>query len=176
MWKFYITIIRIEMYMSPPDNDRGCDIMVKSKKRAMEKMKRNVALAGPEVTAGMDEAEDPVKTILADYDRKSKAMEAGLAESVRTGKHKAGLEKAEKRDSWRKSAPRAGAHYAERADDMTENAMDDYDLRKAAIEKAQDAIKDMPKATRAQRRARLNKYQDVISEEMDKIYGRKGGA
>jgi len=136
-------------------------VMVKSASRVQRKMKERVSVAGTEVVAGFEDAKDPIDVALSDIKGHEEKMKAGLAEAMKAGKVQRGLERAKKRDSWKKSAERAGRHYEERADDMVTNYMDDYDKRAAIIAKAQDEIKKMPKATFEQRMARQRKYAEL---------------
>lgn len=147
--------------------------MVKSKARTEAKMRRGVAAAGPEIIAGMEDAPSPQKVILDDIDQKEKNLVAGVTEAVKRGNYKLGNEKALKRDSYHKSKERASSHYVERADDMVEHSMDDYDDRAAAIQRAKDSIANMPTVTRDQRMARGAAYTKAVALEFDKLYGRK---
>jgi len=147
--------------------------MVASKERARKKMEERVATAGSYLKEGMEEAEDPVDILLKDPEKYGKQMVDGLQNAVQSGRYKGGLERAKQRGSYKRSTERAANHYSERAGDMAEHAMEDYDARAAAIKRAQDAIRHMPKATYEQRKARMNKYNEVIHQEMNKLYGRK---
>ena len=147
--------------------------MAKSKDRVQAKMLRNVASAGAEVRAGMEAADDPIDIALKDVDGHAKKMTDGLKESVRTGKFKSGLEKAKKRGSWKKSIARAAQHFEERAPEMVENAMEDYDERMAATDRALAEVSNMPRTTRAQRIAYGAAYQAAAGKQMDKLYNRK---
>jgi len=147
--------------------------MVKSKAKAEEKMRDRVSTAGKYLKEGLDEAPNPIDILLKDYDAKAKALLAGLAESIRTGKHKIGLEVAKKRGSWAASHDRAASHFEERTEDMVTHAMEDYDVRAGCIEKAKAAIAGMVKTTRANRIARSAKYQEEMGKCMDAAKGRK---
>jgi hypothetical protein len=147
--------------------------MVKSLEAAKRKMKDRVSTAASYLQEGLGEAPDPIDILLKNPDASAKKLADGVNQSIKSGKYKQGLEKAKKRGSWRDSHERAGAHYAERADDMSEHAMEDYPARAAAIKRCQDAIADMPKATFVQREARGAKYRQLYHEEMNKLYGRK---
>lgn len=147
--------------------------MVKSKAAAEKKMKDRVSTAGPYLKEGMDEAEDPIDVLLKNPDKYAKALIAGLTEAIRRGDFKLGLETAKARNAWRNAIPRAGAHYEERAEDMTAHAMEDYDERAKCIDEAKKAIDSLPKATRTQRIARSAKYQELMGECMDRVKGRK---
>ena len=146
--------------------------MAKSKALVMKKMQARVSTAGEFLKEGMADAEDPIKVLLADIDNKEKALVAGVTEAIRRGNYKAGLKKAEARDSWKKSADKASAHYQESAETMVEHAMEDYDELMKVIQAGKDAIKNMPKATRTQRIARSKKYLDTVGPLFDKLYGR----
>jgi len=148
--------------------------MVKSRARAEKKMLDRVRTAGTELKAGMSEAKDPLDVISGDIANKEAKLMAGVAEGVKRGNYRQGIEKAKARGSWKNSQDRAGRHYEERADDMVKNAMEDYDSRAAAIDRAKATIANMPTTTRAQRIARGTAYLNAISIEMDKVYGRKG--
>jgi len=56
---------------------------------------------------------------------------------------------------------------------MVANAMEDYDARAAAIDRALAKVASMPKTTRDQRIAYSAAYQKALGEEMDKLYGRR---
>ena len=146
--------------------------MVKSKERAAAKMERGVRAAGPEIKAGMADAIDPLDILTSDTKKYGDRMLAGSAEAVRTGKWKQGLEKAKAGGKWKGSIDRASAHYVERAADMVENSMEDYDSRAQCIERAQAIVKDMPTTTRDERIAKSAEYQRVVGKEYDKLYGR----
>ena len=147
--------------------------MVKSRSAVERKMRDRVSTAGTYLKEGMAEAEDPVDVLLKDVAGNEKKLVDGVAEAVRRGKYKAGLETAKARDSWGKSHDRAASHYEERADDMVAHSMEGYDERKTCIESAQAALKAMPKTTRAQRIARSAKYQEVMGSCMDRVRGLK---
>lgn len=147
--------------------------MVKSKAAVERKMRDRVATAGTYLQEGMAEAEDPVDVLLKDVAANEKKLLDGVADAIRRGKFKSGLEAAKARNSWKNSQARAGAHYEERADDMVKHSMEGYDARAACIEKAQKAIESMPKATRAQRIARSGKYQETMGACMDSVRGLK---
>jgi len=147
--------------------------MVKSKAAVTRKMRDRVSGAGTYLKEGMEEAPDPVDTILSDIAGNEKKLQDGLNEAIRRGTYKAGLERAKARGSWKKSLDRAGAHYEERASDMVDHAMEGYDERASCIENAKSAIASMPKATRAQRIARSAKYQEVMGSCMDRVRGLK---
>ena len=147
---------------------------MKSKEAAERKMKDRVSTAGTYLKESLGEAEDPLDVILKAPEEHVKKMQAGIAEAVRTGKIIAGVKTAKARNAWAKSHDRAAAHYEERAEDMVDHAMEDYDVRKACIEFAKKAISAMPKATRAQNIARSAKYQEEMGSCMDKAKGRKG--
>ena len=137
------------------------------------KMKDRVATAGKYLKSSLEKADDPIDVILADPETHLKNLVAGVTEAHRTGKIKSGFEKAKKRNSWKKAIPRAGDHFEERTDDMVANALDDYDERKAVIDAAKAEIAKMPSTTRTQRIARSTKYQQLVAEGFDKLYGRK---
>lgn len=132
-----------------------------------------VGSAGKYLKQGMDAAEDPIDVLLKDPEAAQKKLLDGQAEAARRGSYVAGLKKAKGRNAWQNSKERAASHYEERKDDMVDHAMDSYDARAAAIERAQAATKDMPTTTRAQRIAKSAKYQTVVGEEFDKVFGRK---
>lgn len=145
----------------------------KDKAEVEEKMKDRVATGGKYLKSSLEKADDPVEVILADPDKYLKKLVDGVAEAHRTGRIKSGLEKAKKRGSWKGSLDRAASHFEERTDDMVANALDDYDERKAVIDKAKEEISKMPSTTRTQRIARSTKYQTLVAEGFDKLYGRK---
>lgn len=147
--------------------------MVKTRAEVEDKMRDRVSTAGKYLKAGMDAAEDPVDKLLKDPDKYQKKLIDGVAEAARRGNYKAGLLRAKERNSWQESKGRAASHYEERADDMVTNAMISYDARASAIERAKAATDDMPTTTRAQRIAKSAKYQTVVGEEFDKVFGRK---
>lgn len=144
----------------------------KDKAEVEEKMKDRVATAGKYLKSSLEKADDPVDIILGDPTLYLKKLVDGVSEAHRTGKIKSGLEKAKKRGSWKKAIPRAGTHFEERTDDMVENALDDYDERKAVIDAAKAVIAKMPSTTRTQRIARSTKYQQEVAAGFDKLYGR----
>ena len=146
---------------------------MKSKELVEKKMKERVSSSGGFLTDAMNEAEDPIDVILKDPEAYAKKLVDGITDAIKRGSYKVGLEKAKKRNAWKGATERAGAHYAERADDMVKNALEDYDARAAVIQKVKNAIKDMPTATRAQRIAKSAKYQELVGAEFDKLYGRK---
>lgn len=148
--------------------------MVKSKAYAEKKMKDRVSTAGPYLKEGMEEAEDPIDVLLKDPEGFAKRLVENLMEAVRRGKYKGGLETAKDRNAWKKAIPRAGAHFEERADEMVEHAMEDYDDRSKCIEESQKGIKDMSTKTRTNRIAKSAKYQELMGACMDKVKGRKG--
>jgi hypothetical protein len=147
--------------------------MAKSKSYVEEKMKERVRTAGTWLQRGMEEAPDPIEVLLKDPDAYMKALIEGLQDALKRGSWKIGLEKAKRRNKWKGAIPRAGAHYEEVADDMTKNALEDYDARMDCVEKAKKAIEALPKATRAQRIARSQKYLDEVGKCFDALYGRK---
>jgi hypothetical protein len=136
-------------------------------------MQDRIATGGKYLQAGMAEATDPLDVISKDASGYAKKLQAGVNESVRTGAYEAGIAKAKARNSWKGSQTRAGAHFEERATDMVNNAMSNYDARAAAIKKAQDAVAAMPTTTRDQRIAKSAAYQKAVGIEMDKVFGRK---
>ena len=147
--------------------------MAKPKELVEEKMKERVQTAGKYLKAGMESAPDPIDIILSDPEKYLKRLIDGLVEAIRTGKMEASLKRAKDRNAWKKSIPRAAAHFEERADEMVQNAMESYDSRMQCIEQAKKAIADMPKATRAQRIARSKAYLEKVAECFDKVFGRK---
>lgn len=147
--------------------------MVKSKAAAEKKMRDRVSTAGPYLQEGMTEAEDPIDVLLKDPEGNAAKLIAGLQDAIKRGQYKIGLLTAKNRDAWKSAIPRAGAHFEERAVDMVNHAMEDYDVRAKCIEEAQKAIGTMSKATRAQRIARSAKYQELMGVCMDKAKGRK---
>jgi len=136
-------------------------------------MKERVRTAGAWLVKGMEQAEDPIEILLRDPEGFAKKLVDGLLEAIRKGNFEVGLKKAKKRDAWRKKIPLAGRHYEDVVDIMVEHALDDYDARKKCIEEAKKAIEKMPKATRKDRIARSTKYQELVGECFDKLYGRK---
>jgi len=147
--------------------------MAKPKELVEEKMKERVQTAGKYLKAGMENAPDPIDVILSDPEKYLKRLIDGLVESIRTGKMQSALKRAKDRNAWKKSIDRASAHYEERAEDMVANAMESYESRMKCIEEAKKAIADMPKATRAQRIARSQKYLQAVAECFDRVFGRK---
>ena len=148
--------------------------MVKSKAYAEKKMRDRVSTAGPYLKEGMEEGEDPIDVLLKDVEGYAKRLLENLSEAMRRGKFKGGLETAKARDAWKKAIPRAATHFEERADDMVEHAMEDYDDRSKCIEESQKGIKDMPSKTRTNRIAKSAKYQELMGACMDRVKGRKG--
>lgn len=148
--------------------------MVKSKALAEKKMKDRVESAGKYLTEALGEAPDPLDVILEDPEGHMKKMEAGLKEANRTGKTIGGIKKAKERNSWATSHDRAGSHYEERAADMVNHAMEDYDVRAGCIETAKKVIKSMAKATRTDRIKRSARYQEEMGKCMDRAKGRTG--
>lgn len=146
--------------------------MVKSKSYAEKKMKDRVSTAGGYLKEGMEEAEDPIDVLLKDPEGFAKRLVENLTEAIRRGKYAGGLKTAKDRDAWKKAIPRAGAHFEERADEMVEHAMEDYDDRAKCIESAQKGVSKLPTKTRAQRIAKSGKYQELMGECMDKVKGR----
>lgn len=147
--------------------------MVKSAAEVREKMADRVGTAGKYLKQGMDAAEDPIEVLLKDPAASQKKLLDGQMEAAKRGSWEAGLRRAQGRNAWQNSKDRAAAHYEERTGDMVDNAMASYDARAAAIERAQNAVKDLPTTTRAQRIAKSAKYQTVVGEEFDKVFGRK---
>ena len=148
--------------------------MVKSRAEVEEKMRDRVSTAGKYLRQGMEAAEDPLAVLLKDPAKAAKKHAAGVIEAHRRGSFIAGLKKAKARNSWKESLDRAGAHFEERTEDMVDNAMESYDARASAIERAQARVADLPTTTRAQRIAKSGKYQEYVGEEFDKVFGRKG--
>jgi hypothetical protein len=147
--------------------------MVKSKARVEAKMKERVRTAGSELKAGMLEGPDPIDIALKDPAAHAKKMQDGLNEAIRRGKVEGGLKKAKERNSWKNSIDRAASNYEGAADRMVAHAMEDYDARAAAIERAKAKVAGMPRTTRAQRIAYGAAYAQAVGEEMDRLYGRK---
>lgn len=145
--------------------------MVKSKAVAMARMARNIVGAGASMKEGFDEAEDPVKILLADPLLEAKVL-AGVQEANRKGKMRKGLLIADARGSWKASKDRAAAHFEERGADMVAHAGETYDARAECIETVKAALKKEPRTTKAQRIAYGAKFQDAIGTCIDKIYGR----
>jgi hypothetical protein len=148
--------------------------MVKSAERVREKMLNSVRTAGNELRAGMNAAPDPIDIALKDPEAHAKKMQEGLAEAIRRGNVRAGLEKAKKRNSWKGSIDKAAAHFEESAPVMVENSMADYPQRMDVVSKAKQAVKDMPTVTRAQRIAKSSKYLEEAGKGYDVLYNRKG--
>jgi hypothetical protein len=146
---------------------------VKDRSEVETKMKDRVGTAGKYLKESLEKADDPLDVLLGNPDKYIDLMVKGIQEAQRTGKIQSGLKKAKDRDAWRKSIPRAGAHYEERTDDMVDHALDDYDERKKCIESALGAIGGMPSTTRTQRISRSAEYQKKVAECFDKLYGRK---
>ena len=147
--------------------------MVKSKSKAEEKMRDRISTAGKYLERGMEDADDPIDILLDDVEGAQKKLIEGLQEAIKRGNYKIGLERAKERDAWKKSKGRAAAHFEERTDDIVERSMETYDSRMQCVEKAQKEISKMPKATRQQRIARSTKYQELVGECYDKLFGRK---
>ncbi len=147
--------------------------MVKSKAAVERKMRDRASTAGTYLKEGLGEAEDPVDVLLRDISGNEKKLADGVAEAIRRGKYKAGLEKAKQRDSWGKSHDRAAAHYEEAAGRMVDHAMEGYDERAACIEKAKASIKSMPTTTRDQRIAKGAAYAKAMGSCMDSVRGLK---
>jgi len=147
--------------------------MVKSRAEVESKMRERVATSGKYLRMGMDAAEDPIDKLLKDAEKYQQKLIAGVQEAAKRGSYKAGLLKAKDRNAWQMSKDRAAAHFEERADDMVANAMTSYDARAAAIAKAQAAVADMPTTTRGQRIAKSAKYQELVGQEFDRVFGRK---
>jgi uncharacterized Ntn-hydrolase superfamily protein len=147
--------------------------MVKTRAEVMEKMQERVQTAGKYLKQGMDGAEDPIDKLLKNPEESKKKLVAGINEAMNRGSYEAGLRRAKERNAWQISKDRAASHYEERASDMVSNAMASYDARAQAIERAQKAVEDMPTTTRAQRIAKSAKYQELVGQEFDKIFGRK---
>jgi len=147
--------------------------MAKSRARVAAKMQDRVRTAGSELKAGMMEAPDPIEIALKNPAEHAKKMADGLNEAIRRGKVEAGLKKAKSRNAWKNSIERAAQHYEASADRMAANALEDYDARIAAIERALAKVANMPRTTRDQRIAYSAAYQKALGEEMDKLYGRK---
>ena len=154
-------------------NYKGVGQMVKSKRFVESKMRQRVSTSGQFLRDGMNEAQDPVDKLLSDVDKYEKKLVDGVQNSIKAGSYRVGLEKAKKRNSWKNSIDKAGRHYEESADMMVDHALEDYDQRAKLIEQAQDAVRDMPTATRAQRIQKSAKYQEIIGKLFDGHYGRK---
>lgn len=146
---------------------------IKSKSRAKAKMERGMENAGDELEAGMNDGEDPVEAALADIDRIEKEIIANFTASIKAGKYRGGLKKAARRGSWKKSIPRAKAHYVEKKEEMIEHALEDYDDRMALIQQALDKTKGMASATSAQRITKQAAYLTELHRLMNAHYGRK---
>jgi len=136
-------------------------------------MKDRVSTAGTYLKKGMASAEDPIDVLLKNPEAAAKKLQDGLADAIRRGNYKIGLERAKARNSYKGSMDRAGSHFEERTGDMVKNAMDTYDQRAAAIKAAQDRTAQMPTATREQRIAKSTAYQKAVGEEFDKVFGRR---
>ena len=147
--------------------------MVKSKAATERKMRERVSTAGTYLKEGMAEAPDPVDVLLSDVAGNEKKLVDGVAEAVRRGKYKAGLETAKARGSWKNSQDRAGAHYEERAEDMVKHSMEGYDERANCIESAKDSTKSMPTTTRDQRIAKGAAFAKAMGTCMDRVKGLK---
>lgn len=147
--------------------------MVKSKAAVERKMRERVSSAGQYLKEGMDEAPDPVDVLLSDVAGNEKKLVDGVAEAIRRGKYKAGLETAKARGSWNKSKDRAAAHYEERAEDMVAHSMEGYDERAQCIETAKASVKNMPTTTRDQRIAKGAAYAKAMGACMDRVKGLK---
>lgn len=148
--------------------------MAKSAEQTREKMRDRVRGAGKYLEEGMKAGEDPVEKALKDIKKHEQKMIDGLQEAQRTGAIEEGLRKAQKRGSWEKAIPKAARHFEDSADQMVENAMEDYDERMAVVAKAKKLVEDMPTVTRSQRIAKSAKYQDEAGKLFDKLYNRKG--
>ena len=122
--------------------------MAKSRARVAAKMQDRVRTAGTELKAGMLEGADPIDIALKNPAEHAKKMADGLNEAIRRGKVEAGLKKAKNRNAWKSSIERAAQHYEASADRMVANAMEDYDARVAAIDRALAKVANMPRTTR----------------------------
>ena len=147
---------------------------IKTKDEVKAKMTERVRTAGTYLKTGMEQAEDPVDVLLKDYDANAKKMTDGVAESVRTGKHRGGLQKAKERGSYHAATDRAATHFEERTDDMVAHSTEDYDARAQCQARARTLVQKMPTTTRAQRIAKGNAYLVEVGKEFDKLYNRKG--
>jgi hypothetical protein len=147
--------------------------MVKSKSTVEEKMRDRIATAGKYLKLGMSEADDPLDVILKDPEAYAKKLADGIVEAIRRGSYQAGIKKAKERNAWETSHDRAAQHYEERTDDIVQRSMESYDKRADCIEKAKQAIANMPSTTRSQRIARSAKYQEIVGDCMDKAFGRR---
>lgn len=148
--------------------------MVKSKARVEQKMRDRVRTAGAELKAGLQDAPNPIDIALKDVNGHVKKMQDGLAEAARTGRIAIGLQRAKKRGSWENSFDRAAQNYEASADRMVANAMEDYDARAQAMQRALEKVKGMPRITTAQRIAYSSALQLAQHEEFNKLYGRTG--
>jgi len=136
-------------------------MMVKSKERVLAKLGRSVRAAGPEVTAGIRDAEDPAVIALKDIKNHTTKMSAGLTNAINDGRVEAGLKKPLKRGSYHASAERAGRNYASRVDDIVKNYGDGYDEQAKIVEAGQMAISKMPKATFEDKQARARVFAET---------------
>lgn len=169
-------LIKKKAYSNISNYSRGEKTMkrIKTKAEVEEKMTDRVSTAGKFLKDAIDKAEDPIDVILSNPDKYIKKLVDGLIQAQKEGKILAGFKKAKKRDAWKNSKDRAGAHYEERTGDMVKNALEDYDARAKVIDEARKAVDDMPTTTRAQRIAKSAKYQDIVGKGFDSLYGRKG--
>lgn len=147
--------------------------MVKDADRVRQKMLDRVRTAGSELRAGMQSAEDPLQKIAKDPAAYAKKLQDGVAEAVRRGSYEAGIKRAASEDRWKKSIDRAAQRYEQSADVMVERSMASYEDRARAIEAAKAKVKDMPTTTLDQRIAKSAAYQKAVSQEFDKVFGRK---
>lgn len=143
--------------------------MAKSWARTKAKMERSLSGAGEEVRAGILEAQDPLDIALSNIEVHEKKMAAGMAEAIRTGKVRKGLEKAKARNAYKASADRAAAHFSERTDDMVKHYGQGYEQRRQIIAQIQDEMRDMPKATYEDRKKRSDYYSKRSHELFSKL-------
>lgn len=147
--------------------------MVKSSEAVREKMKDRITTGGKYLKIGMEEAEDPIKVLLEDPETFAKKLIDGVKAAMERKAYQAGLKTAQERDAWRNAIDRASAHFEERADEIVDRAMESYNARSECIEKAKKAVAGMPSATRTQRIEKSKRYQEIVGECFDKVFGRK---
>ena len=147
--------------------------MVKDANRVRQKMLDRVRLAGSELRAGMEAAEDPLAKISKDPATYAKKLQDGVNEAIRRGSYEAGIKRAAKENRWKDSIDRAAQRYEQSADVMVERSMSSYEARGRAIEAAKAKVANMPTTTLDQRIAKAAAYQKAVSAEFNAVFGRK---
>ena len=147
--------------------------MVKDASRVREKMLSRMRVAGSELRAGMQAAEDPLQKLSKDPTGYAQKLQQGLAEAIRKGSYEAGIKKAAAENRWKNSIETAAQRYEQSADVAVERAMSTYEIRKRAIEQAKAAVASMPTATTDQRIAKGAAYAKAASKAFNAAFGRK---